>query len=102
MLYNVDIRLNIRSDIRLDIKSNSDAFCYFFLTICLMVELVFLLSFLNYSIIRQTHIGMSPSGKARDFDSLSPWVRIPSSQPYARVMEQADIADLKSAGSKIP
>ena len=26
-------------------------------------------------------IGLSPSGKARDFDSLIPWVQIPPVQP---------------------
>ena len=31
--------------------------------------------------LRVCHIGLSPSGKATDFDSVIPWVRIPPAQP---------------------
>ena len=31
--------------------------------------------------LRVLHTGLSPSGKATDFDSVIPWVRIPPAQP---------------------
>ncbi len=33
--------------------------------------------------LRVLHIGLSPSGKATDFDSVIPWVRIPPAQPVS-------------------
>ena len=50
------------------------------------------------------YIGVSPSGKARDFDSLMRWFE--SSYPsliYAGVAELADAQDLKSCcGDTVP
>ena len=33
-------------------------------------------------LLAPNNIGTSPSGKARDFDSLIPWVQIPAFQPF--------------------
>ena len=46
-------------------------------------------------------IGLSPSGKARDFDSLIPWVQIPPVQPGATAPPNP-VSGLSEAGYFLP